>query len=345
MLNLNWNWLNKLKKILPDSMDDQNTRFFKIMIYVVTGLLLFMILSCSIAFMITLKSAEEVMIPDVTGMKLEDALLSIQERGLNSRIQLKYSSDPGDKGNVIEQDPHPGTIKKAGNQMILRVSKGAIIDKVENYVGWRLSDLDTHLKSLFNTYGPLLKINEPPIRINSDKPEGTILEQKPLPGTELSSGLTELFLVVSMGPQGKTYSVPVFMDLDFNTAMKKAASFNLAFLFTQRDAKKDEKRGVVVEQKPGHEESVPSGTIIQLTITPPSPSDKKVFGILERTLPEQPVAVDTIFYRISEDGVKEEVFKMKHKGGPVAIPYFEPEGTVLVISVLGKDQIHFIVKK
>jgi hypothetical protein len=138
------------------------------------------------------------------------------------------------------------------------------------------------------------------------------------------------------------------MDLDFLTAMQKAASLNLPFLFTQRDAKKDEKRGVVVEQKPGKSEDVPLGTIVQLTVTPPLPTgstDKRVFGILVRTLPEQPVAVDTAFYRISEEGIKEEIFKMKHKGGPVALPYFELDGTVLVISVLDKEQVYFPVKR
>ena len=345
MFSFNWSWIRKLKKILPDSMDDQNTKFFKLMIYVVSGLLVFMILSCTLAFIITLKSAEEVMIPDVTGLKLEDALVAIQDRGLNSRIQLKYSTDPNDKGNVLEQTPNSGTIKKAGSQVVLRVSRGSIIGKVENYVGWQIRDLETHLKSLFNTQGPILKINEPLIRVNSEKPEGTILEQKPLPGTDLPSGVTELFLVVSIGPQDKTYSVPVFTDLAFDDAMKKAASLNIPFLFSHRDAKRDEKRGVVVEQKPGKEENVPQGTIIQLTITSPAPSGKKVFGILERTLTEQPIAVDTAFYAISEDGIKEEVFKMKHKGGPFAIPYFEEEGTVLVISVLNKDQVHFIVKR
>ena len=150
-----FNWLEKLKRILPDRTDDQNTRFFKIMIYVITGILLFMIISSTLAFMIVLKGAEEVMVPDVSGMKLEEALIALQDRGLNSRIQLKYSSDPADKGNVIEQDPNPGTIRKAGSQIVMRVSKGSIIDKVENYTGWHLNDLETHLKTLFNTYGPL----------------------------------------------------------------------------------------------------------------------------------------------------------------------------------------------
>lgn len=337
-------FLEKIKKILPDSCDDQNTRFFKIMIYVTTGLLFFMILSGSIAFMIVLKGAEEVMVPDVIGMKLEDALISAQERGLNSRIQLKNSSNPADKGNVIEQDPHPGTIRKAGSQIILRVSKGAVIDKIENYVGWNLNDLEAHLRTLFNTFGPLLKIGEPVMRVYSDKPEGTILEQKPLPGTDLS-GLTELQLVVSRGPEGKTFAVPDFSGLDYMQAMKMAAGRNLSFLFTQREGKSNEGRGVVVSQKPQSGEFVPAGTIMQFTITPPARSGERVFGILERVLPEYPVHVEMKFESISPDGAREEFLRMKHRGGAIAFPYFFEEGTSILITALGEELVFFTVKK
>ncbi|MCL2294328.1 MAG: PASTA domain-containing protein [Spirochaetes bacterium] len=345
MFDFLYSIFSKLKKILPDGMDDQNTRFFKIMIYVVTGLLLFMVLSGILAFMLTLQSAEEVMIPDVTGIKLEDALIAIQDRGLNGRIQLRHSFDT-ERGSVIEQVPRPGTIKRVGNQVVLRVSRGAIIDNVENYVGWRVADLETHLQTLAITHGPLLRIAEPLIRINSDRPEGTILEQKPLPGTPLVSGVvTELALVVSMGPQGQTFSPPSFTDMDFMTAMQRAALHNLPFIFTQREPRRGERPGIVVEQRPGHGERVPIGTIIQLTVTPPAPAGNRIFGILKRTLPEQPVAVDTAFYVISQDGIKQEIFRMPHRGGPFAVPYFEEEGTVLVISMMGRDQVHFVVSR
>ena len=336
-----FNWISNLKKILPDRNDDQDIRFFKIMIYVVTGLLLFMLASGIAAFMLTVRSTEDVVIPEVTGMKLEDALIAIQDRGLNSRIQLRFSANPNERGSVIEQSPGPGTIKKAGSHVALRISRGTLVGTVENYVGWQLMDLEAHLKSL----GTVITINEPVIRINSERPEGTILEQKPAPGTDISSAGAELSLVVSLGPEGRTFVVPNFVGIDFTTAMKTAAAFDLPFLFTQRDAARGEQRGIVAEQRPGGEENVPIGTIIQLAVTTPDSTGGRIFGILNRTLPEHPVAVDTAFFVISEDGVKDEVFRTKHRGGPMAIPYFETEGTVLVISVMGRDQVHYIVRR
>ncbi|MCL2791554.1 MAG: PASTA domain-containing protein [Spirochaetaceae bacterium] len=334
-------WISRIRNIFPSREDDQDIKFSKIIIYVVTGLLLFMLLSGVLAFMLMVRSAEDVMIPNVTGMKLEDALIAVQDRGLNSRIQLRFSANPLDRGNIIEQSPAPGTIKKAGSHVVLRVSRGSIIDQMENYVGWQVRDLETHLKSL----GATITINEPLIRIHSDMPEGTILEQKPLPGTDISSGGAELSLVVSLGPEGQTLSVPDLVDIDFTTAMRRAAANNIPFLFTQREPRRGEGRGVIVEQRPGRDENVPIGTTVQLTVTPPEPSGGRIFGILNRTLPEHPVAVDTAFYIISEDGVKDEVFRLRHRGGAMAIPFFEEEGTVLVISVMGRDLIHFIVRR
>ena len=198
--------IEKMKKLFPGKNDDQNTRFFKIIIYVMLGILLFTIVSSSVAFLIVLRGAEEVMIPDVTQQKLEQAVIELQDRGINTRVQLKFSSHPSDKGTVIEQAPKPGTIRKAGSSVVLKVSKGTVIDKIDDYRGWKISDLETHFKSLFTTYGPLLKIKDPVTRIYNEKEEGTIIEQKPEPGTELT-GFTELELVVSRGPEGDRKSV------------------------------------------------------------------------------------------------------------------------------------------
>jgi len=45
------------------------------------------------------------------------------------------------------------------------------------------------------------------------------------------------------------------------------------------------------------------------------------------------------------EGIRDEIFTMKHKGGVIAIPYFETEGTSLVIKALDKELIYFTVKK
>ena len=134
--------INRIKKLFPGKNEDQNTRFFKIIIYVMLGILLFTMISLTVTFLIVLRGAEEVMIPDVTNQRLEQAVIELQDRGINTRIQLKYSSRPSDKGTVIAQVPKPGTIRKAGSSVVLKVSKGTIIDKID--------DLEQEIEELKN---------------------------------------------------------------------------------------------------------------------------------------------------------------------------------------------------
>ncbi len=335
--------IDKIKKLFPGRNDDQSTRYFKIIIFVMLGILVFTIAASTVSFLIVLRGAEEVMIPDVTDQRLEQAVIELQERGINTRIQLKFSSNPSDKGTVIEQSPKPGTIRKAGSNVVLKVSKGTVIDKIDDYRGWKLTDLETHFKSLFTTYGPLLKIKDPVTRIYNEKEEGTILEQKPEPGTELT-GFTELELVVSRGPEGKTYIVPEFEDYDFQSALKKLAGYNLPFLFTYREAKRHEKKGVVISQTPDKEAHVPHGTIVQLQITQPESVKGKVFGLIERTLPDYPVSIELKLERITVEGSIEEIIRMRHRGGVIAIPYFEDEGNILILTAMDNEIARFTVK-
>ena len=66
------------------------------------------------------------------------------------------------------------------------VSRGVVVDKVENYVGQNIDDVKMHLQTLFSTSArPLLSLKEPAMYRFSTENAGTILEQKPTPGTEI----------------------------------------------------------------------------------------------------------------------------------------------------------------
>ena len=110
------------------------------------------------------------------------------------------------KGYVVGQDPSPGKSVKAGSSVVLRVSKGSAIEKLENYVGWNINDLEAHIKSMVSIYGPLLSIKKPLVKVYDDSAAGTILFQKPKSGIDITAE-TELELVISKGPLGQTRNV------------------------------------------------------------------------------------------------------------------------------------------
>ena len=151
----------KIKTLLPSEYDSPEHRYFKTVIFLALGAIVLMLLAGIVAFMVSVRGQEQTMVPNVIGNDLENALVSLQEKELYPHIQLRYSSTPADKGTILEQDPNPGAIVKVKSKILLRVSKGSIIDMVDNYVGWNLDDLEIHLKSLISVHGPLLSIQEP----------------------------------------------------------------------------------------------------------------------------------------------------------------------------------------
>jgi beta-lactam-binding protein with PASTA domain len=303
-----------------------------------------MVIAGIISFLLLIRGAEQTMIPDVRGMELENALIELQEKELNARIQLHYSSNPEDKGTILGQEPNPGSLVKAGRKITLKVSRGAILDRVENYIGWDLTDLEIHLRTLFTTYGPLIRIKTPVIRVFDESPGGTILEQKPLPDTPIS-GVTELELVVSRGAEEEFMLVEKYIDMDFQMALERLAAFNIPFIFISRDAEGQEVPGTIVSQTPAEDTSVPAGTYIQLTMTRPEEIEEGyTFGILKKTLPDYPIAVDMRLDAVSLQGEKRTIFTMKHPGGVIAIPYLEEENTLLILSVFDEEIIRYTVR-
>jgi eukaryotic-like serine/threonine-protein kinase len=322
---------------------DPDKKQFRILVLLFVGIMGLMVLAGMTAFLLSIRGAEKTVVPDLAGKSLETALLDLQEKQLNSRIQLHYSSDPGDKGTVLGQDPKPGALVRSSSSVVLKVSRGAIIDRVEDYIGWKLSDLDIHLQTLFTTHGPLLRIKRPVMKVFDESEPGTILEQKPEPGTEIS-GLTDIELVVSRGPKEETFTVAAYDGMDYRTALERLIALNQPFVFFARPAEGDESTGVVVSQDPSPGSAISPSEPVELVMTEVvDVPEGHIFGVLERTLPDYPIAVDLTLEAVGVAGDREELLSMKHPGGRIGIPYVEEENTMLVVSIFGREIISYTV--
>ncbi|MCX8013486.1 MAG: PASTA domain-containing protein, partial [Rectinema sp.] len=173
-------------------------------------MLLVMALSAVLVFFLALKGEERTMVPDVRRMELPDALVKLQQRELYPRLTLRFTDNPLDRNLVLEQNPPPGSIVKAGRRINLVVSKGAVLDKIEDYSGRTIEDLRLYLQSQTTRNKGLVTIREPPLYIFDNAAPGTILDQSPKPGTEIS-GPTVLDLVVSKGPEAKEIVMPALV--------------------------------------------------------------------------------------------------------------------------------------
>jgi beta-lactam-binding protein with PASTA domain len=334
----------RAKKLLPSRSDTSEDRWFKIFVLGAVGLVVLMFLVGVLAFFLVLQGKEQTVVPDVRGRELTEALILLQEKELYPRLQLRFSSDPSEKGKILDQKPSAGTVVKAGKRITLLVSKGAVVDRVEDFRGKKLEEVRIHLQTLFTTYKPLLMIKEPVTYVFDSSPPGTILEQKPEPGTELSE-LTELVLVVSRGPGVEEKKVPKLVGMEYKTALEVLVNENIPFIFQLEPNSAGKRAGYVIQQTPPPGEKLEAGDPIELTMTePPPPPKDTVFGLFDYTLPAYPVAVDLKVEAVSPGGERKVLLTMKHSGGRISMPFLQPVNTTLVLSIFDREIIRHQVQ-
>lgn len=327
--------------VQSDNVTSEETHFFKRALYVVIAVFTLMFFSFSITFFLTIRGEEKTTVPDMEGMELVYALVDLQEKELYPRVQVRFSDDPMTKGTIIKQDPPAGSIVKAGRRVTITVSKGAVVDKVGDYIGMDLNDVKVDFQIQFTTYKPNLVIKEPVIYEYDSTPAGTIIAQKPEPGTQIS-GLTEVEFIVSRGEPGEQMVVGDYLSLPWGEVVKRLSRANIPFLFTI-DAEA-EGNGTIIEQEPAANESVDTGSMLNFTIAPPEETaEGMVFGLFDYSVPEYPVFVDMKFESISPSRERKTIFETKHPGGKISIPYKVAVDTELILSILDKEVIRYKV--
>jgi eukaryotic-like serine/threonine-protein kinase len=319
-------------------------KFFNLIIYASLGSIALMLIIALITFLVTIESKELTMVPDMKGLDLANAIIDLQDRALFAEVQQRYSSKMTDKGTILGQDPKQGTLVKAGTRVLLKVSKGASVETLEDYTGWGLIELENHLKSLVTSYGPLLKLNQPYVYVYDESAPGTILEQSPIPGKEITI-LTDLSIVVSKGPEGSLTLVRDYSGTGWQRALQLAIADSFPFTFSSRTVQSGEIPGMVVSQSPSAESEVPADTVRQIYISEPVEIEQGyIFGIMEKELPVYPVKVPVEVKSITPGGIETILAKLYHQGGLLTVPYIVSDGSTIIISINGDEKIREIVR-
>lgn len=305
----------------------------------------FVFLLASVAgFLLVLRGPEKVMVPDLRGMELADALVRMQERELYPRLSLRFTNNPQDKNTILEQEPLPGIIVKAGRRIKLTVSRGAVLDEIENYVGKNIDAVKLELASLFASTQALVTVREPPVYRFDDSDPGTILEQSPAAGEQIS-GPTVLELVVSKGPESAKEKVPAFLGLSISEAIALMEKSPFTVDFSMRQPKQGEKAGAVVEQQPKAGGTARVKDRLQLVMSVPEAAAGMVHGIFMYTLPEYPYPVPVKLEALKAGGQRQLIASIKHPGGALSIPFSLPEGSTLILFALDREISRTEVKR
>lgn len=317
--------------------------YYKTILTIVGGAV-FLVLLSFIIFFVAVEGEELTKVPNLKSEPLHEALIKLQEKALYPKITTKHST-PDEKGLVINQDISGGSVVKAGRLIGLTVSLGGVIDKVGSYEGQTITAVRGELKKLFSTTKPLLEISDNLQYVFSEEPAGTILEQDPPQGTEISE-VTTINFVISSGPQQSTFVTPTMKDMEFKDALKKITQWPIKYQFTARAKREGEEAGKIVSQTPEPTEVKPFSTVVEMVIAKPEEYPANfTFGILEFALENYPVSVALNVDRVDMEGNIETIVESRTYGGAISIPYLEEVGSELVIMINGEEFNRRVVRQ
>ncbi len=290
----------------------------------------------SAVFFAAVRGEEQLMVPDVIGKDIVSSLIELQEKELYPRIQLRYSENAA-RNIVLEQDPPPGTIVKAGRRVRLVLSQGAMINSVEDYRGRLVDEVRAEMQTLLASNMPSLAIQEPFMYEESSEPAGTILEQKPEPGSPVTAS-TVLEFVVSKGSGKVLLNAPDFTGLSIVDALARISETKVNFAFTVSLTSEGQKAETVVEQSPLPGIEMESDTRMQFTVSAPSSlPEGEVFSLFTYPVAKNAYPLRTQLDARLPSGETRTLLQTEFAGGEFSVPYRLPSGSVLILSMLGRE--------
>jgi beta-lactam-binding protein with PASTA domain len=311
-----------------DGMEDSHLRLF---VSLTLGLLVFVGMISLSVFFIAVRGKEQVMVPNVTGEELTQALLKLQVKELYPEIQLRFSNSSEERGFVLEQDPEAGTIVKAERRISLVVSSGVALDKVGNYLGKNINDARSDIAAV-----PLLSIKEPFMYQYAKEAAGTVIQQKPPAGTDLT-GPVSLELVVSRGQENVRITVPNLEGDTLQTALEKLNQARINFIFEMIPGGEGDTPETVAAQNPLGGSEINAEDRISVTLYAPVPKTGEAAGLFRYTLPKNPYPLPVTVDAQLPGGVTRRLVGVNHPGGEFTLPYRLPDGSTIILTMLNRE--------
>lgn len=161
------------------------------------------------------RGAELVTVPDVIGLPLQQAQISIETSGLKVGL-LKEEVSPGDAGLILRQTPSGGDRLARDGQvdLVISIKSGtALLVTVPDLIGYQLDEARTRLAE----HG--LKIGRTIEEINDTVQPNTIIDHNPTAGADVPAG-TSVDVAYAIQPNVRTVQVVVRVPNDDSHIVK-----------------------------------------------------------------------------------------------------------------------------
>jgi beta-lactam-binding protein with PASTA domain len=194
-----------------------------------------------------------VLVPDVRGRSVTDAVTALAQLGLNPRITRIFSSEQPD--TVTGQNPSPGDHVIKGTKVGINVSRGAKPVPVPDVTGQPYANAQSALR------GQGFVVAR--VDIQSDQAQGVVVAEDPPQGTEISKG-SKITLSVSKGP-ASTQVPPVTgqNQAAAETLLAGAGLTPAVILLPVTDPSQD---GIVLSQDPAPGSDAKTNEVVTITV-------------------------------------------------------------------------------
>jgi beta-lactam-binding protein with PASTA domain/predicted Ser/Thr protein kinase len=191
---------------------------------------------------LTVSQGLSVRIPPVRNLPVADARDRLQKADLQVSVERRASREI-DAGRAITTDPPPETEVDCNASVTLIVSRGENVVDLPSVVGLSQEGARSQLENL----GLIVNVDT----TDSDEPAGTVIDQDPVAGTEVSRN-DRVTIIVSNG--AGTVIVPSVLGQPRDTAADILRSRGLSVDVVEQDTENESDDGRVLDQAP------PSGT-------------------------------------------------------------------------------------
>ena len=142
-----------------------------------------LVVAVLVMFLPKLLNQKDIVVPDVSGMTVSDAISKLQEEGFTVKDeQLEIADENVVAGNVVKTMPASGTKRSKGTSITLYISTGDEKIEIENYVGKEYREVKGNLEAR----GLSVIITREETKDKNAK-QGIIIKQSVAPGEKLSA--------------------------------------------------------------------------------------------------------------------------------------------------------------
>ncbi|KUG03778.1 serine/threonine protein kinase prkc, regulator of stationary phase [hydrocarbon metagenome] len=277
---------------------------------------------------------EEIVVPDIVGMTMEDANKTLLDNGLTMSIKARNFDDEIEKDRIISQKPVQGLKVKKKANIEVTVSDGPQLESVPNLVGKGVADAKVAISNAGFEVG---LIDE---EYDDQYKENIVMSQDPRYGTSYKKG-SAINLMVSKGPAPDRVSMPNLIGMELGKAQEALTALKLLPGNINYEENQEYYNNYVIKQDTAAGVLLDEGSSVNLTISKgPGPVAKT--RVVKINIPD-----DEDYYNVqvtvNDAKGEREVYNEYHPAGDkvnVAINYFGTGKAVVRLNGQEYDSIN-----